>query len=518
MFLMNRPDAFRNYQRNIGPYSRDIVGLPLYPYQCEWADYVLGVVADHRSETVCVEMPRQSGKNETSAQLETAILAKHGRVGGSLVKCAPTWKPQIVNSKLRFDERSKAVMRRLPFLKFKPSMGYIYQCGAAQIQFLSADPHASVVGATASLLMEVDEAQDVDPAKFNKDFSPMRASTGAPIVAYGTTWTDATLLETFKADVQEGRAAGRVFRVLPEVVSDANPAYGDFVDAEVRRLGRDHPLVKTQYFLEALPSAGRMLKPDHLALMLGTHKRAEQRTAQRQIVAGIDFAGADEVAGELVSLASASARDSVAVTVGAVEWLTVAEGLTVPRVEILARYEWTNVNPVTIHTALYELLANKWKVNKVHCDATGIGSASTAFLQSALDKHGDGRVTGVTFDGAWTSHTRLAFQYLACIYGARIVDYQAGFDPLAVAGQETPDRADVDRHAWWQRGHARLEAKPGQKVRAYVAESEGHDDLLYSELLMVDAAYNVGSPQVITSGQVDFYQHGTEQRFDLFVA
>ena len=80
-------------------------------------------------------------------------------------------------------------------------------------------------------------------------------------------------------------------------------------------------------------------------------------------------------------------------------------------------------------------------------------------------------------------------------------------------------RDDVDRHAWWQRGHARLEAKPGQKVRAYVPESEGHDDLLYSELLMVDAAYNVGSPQVITSGQVDFYIHGQQQPgFDLFAA
>ena len=43
---------------------------------------------------------------------------------------------------------------------------------------------------------------------------------GAPIVAYGTTWTDSTLLETFKADVIEGRTAGRVFRVLPEVVTD----------------------------------------------------------------------------------------------------------------------------------------------------------------------------------------------------------------------------------------------------------------------------------------------------------
>jgi hypothetical protein len=509
---MNRVSAFRSYQSDMHLFSRDVIGLPLYPYQVEWANYLAAVVAERRTETIVVEMPRQSGKNETSAQVEVALLARHGRRGGNIVKCAPVWKPQIVNSKERFEARAAAAQRRLTFLAFKPSQGYKYRCGQAGISFLSADPQASVMGDTASLLMEVDEAQDVNRDKFNKDFSPMRASTGAPIIAYGTTWTDDTLLEEFKRAVLEGRTPGRVFRVTPEVVGDSNPRYWDFVESEIARLGsRDHPFIKTQYFLEALPTAGRMLKPEHLELMVGEHARQIQRGSEAQIVAGVDFAGAAETA-TLVSLGSPSSRDSVALSIGAVDWQTLLVGgddtagkLLVPRIRLLARYEWVNVNPVTLHSTLYEILWQRWKVDRVHCDATGIGATSTAFLAAAINKAGRERVQGVTFDSAWATQTNLAFQYLATVYGGRLRDYKPGFDALQVAGAETVDAGDVDRHAWWQRGHAKLEGRPGQRVRAYVPANEGHDDLLVSEMLMIDAAYNVGQPQKMQSGRVEFY-------------
>ncbi len=502
---MNRGEAFAAYQRSMLLFSRDLIGLQLHPYQVDWADYVVEVVAERRNETIVVEMPRQSGKNEASAQLEVALLARFGKSGGDIVKCAPTWKPQIVNSKLRLDARSKPVMQKLKFLKIKPSMGYMYRCGRAVIAFLSAEPNASVVGATASLLLEIDEAQDVDKATFNKKFSPMRASTAAPLVAYGTAWTDDTLLETFKTDVAEGRSAGRYFRVLPEVVAESNPAYGDFVDAEVRRLGREHPFVKTQYFLETLKSAGRVLDAQKLRLMLGSHERQDRRSDQAQIVAGLDFAGADEETTEISSLANASGRDSVALTIGAVEHVKLIDGLILPHVRILARYEWVNINPVTLHSTLYELLANRWKVNRAHCDGTGIGATSTAFLAKAINKPGKEVIVAKTFDGQLALHTELAFGYLAAINGARLVDYKVSFDPLEVSGQESADERDPDRHVWWQRGHARLEARPSKRVRIYVPDSEGHDDILISEMLLMQAADEVGLPVRATSGQINFY-------------
>lgn len=496
----------------MGLFSARAVGLPLYPYQIQWANYCLASMAAGRIETITIEMPRQSGKNETSAQLEVAALARFGKRGGSIVKCAPTFKPQIVNSRARFGQRADMVTERIKWLKFKPSMGYIYSYKRASIHFLSAEPSASVVGATASLAMEVDEAQDVNQAKFDKDFSPMRASRGAPIIAYGTTWTDDTLLERFKADVLEGRSRGKVIRVLPDVVARDNPAYGLFVDSEVGRLGREHPFVKTQYFLEPLKSAGRMLNRQQMELMIGNHPRQDRRKEESLIVAGVDFAGADEELSDIVSLATASARDSVGLTVGAVVWVKVADGLMLPRIRTLARYEWVNVNPVTLHNALYELLWSRWRVNLCYCDATGIGATGTAMLAKAINKMGQAeRVQGITFDSAWNTQTQLAFNYLAAINNGHLQDYQPvgddsqPFDPIAIAGQPAPP---TDRHQqiWWQRGHARLEAKAGQRVRMYVPSSEGHDDMLLSDALMVHAAYNAGQPQTMTGASVDFYR------------
>jgi len=496
--LMNRREAFQRYQSDIFLFSRDIIGLPLRSYQVPWAQYICEAIAEARNEIITVEMPRQSGKNETSSQIQVWALSRFGKRGGAATKTAPTYKPQIVNSMLRFDQRASMAMGRMPFLGFRSSHGYIKRCHRAELHFLSADPNASVVGATASLFMEVDEAQDVDQAKYDKDFSPMRASTGAPVIAYGTTWTDTTLLERFKADVSEGRAKGRVFRITPEQVADANPRYGEFVDSEVARLGRDHPLVKTQYFLELLPNAGRMLKRQQLLLMHGDHERKERREGERQIVAGLDFAGADEDAGDLVSLSNQSSRDSVALTIGALEWVKIATGIVEPHVRILARYEWSNVNPVSLHTTLYDVLWNRWRVDRCHCDATGIGSTSTAFLAQAINGKGGNseRIVAQTFDSAWTAHTEEAFNYLAAVNGVRLLDYQQSFDVLQVAGADMADPEDTDKRAWWQRGHARLDAKPGKKVKASVPDAEGHDDLIRSELLMVNAAYNAGAPQI----------------------
>lgn len=493
--MTSKLEAFRRYQSDIALFSRDVIGTPLHPYQTEWAQYILDVVVAKRNETIVIEMPRQSGKNEASSQLQVAILARCGGTGGDMVKIAPTFKPQIVNSKARFELRSKQAQRRLPFLNFKPSMGYIYKCNRASISFLSADPQASVVGATASLCLEVDEAQDIDATKLAKDFNPMRASTGAPVIAYGTTWTDDTPLETFKRDIEEGRARGRYFRVLPDVVAESNPAYGEFVDSEVRRLGREHPFIKTQYFLEVLATAGRMLNLQQLELMIGQHARREKREHETQVVAGLDFAGADEQTEELVSLASVSKRDSVALSIGAVDWVQIVEGLVVPYVRCLARYEWVNVNPISLHTVLYQLLHDTWRVDRVHADATGIGETGTALLAASLNRANRERVIAIKFDSAWNTHTRLAFNYLAAVNGGRFKDYkEPGFNPIELARQEDPDISDPHRHAWWQRGHAKLQGKPGQKVRTYVPSAEGHDDLLRSDELLLDAAHAIGRP------------------------
>ena len=141
-------------------------------------------------------MSRQAGKNELSAHIECYLLALFQNRGGSLVKVAPTQRPQVVNSIQRL-----STMLGNPLLKDRWEAGARLHdpagLGQGDIPF-GPGRFASVVGATASLLMEFDEAQDIDPFKHDRDFVPMTASTNAPRVYYGTAWDDSTLLERVK--------------------------------------------------------------------------------------------------------------------------------------------------------------------------------------------------------------------------------------------------------------------------------------------------------------------------------
>ena len=507
---MNRSErrraAYRRMREDVAEFSAHALEMPLREYQKVWARQIYAAGMSRTNQTIVVEMSRQSGKNETAAQLEVALLAANAGRGGDIVKTAPTWKPQIVNSKRRFEARARQAKRRLSFLNFRGTQGYIVECGAASIQFLSASPTADVVGATASILLEVDEAQDVAPAKYDKDFAPMRASTGAPVALYGTAWTTDTLLAQFAEKVQAGALAGSYHRIPWDIVAAEVPVYGEFVQSEIRRLGIDHPLIRTQYLLIPLESGGYMLTDQQLRQVIGRHPRQAAREGEAQIVVGIDFAGADEAAGSIeMLLASGGSRDSVAVTVASVTWHPLIAGadqtaaMEWPEIQILDRYEWTNVRPDAVHHALIDIVENKWQADRIHCDATGIGETSTAFLAAALP-NGAQRVVGQKFDAAWKTHTRLAFNLIAQINSGRLHDYattEADGDPLIWArASEQPPAGNVTARAWHQRGHARLEARPGQRVRAYVPDNEGHDDLLIADMLAVDAALAGPRPYV----------------------
>jgi hypothetical protein len=174
--------------------------------------------------------PRQSGKNELQAQLETYLLCCFYLMDAEMVKVSPTWKPQTLNAMRRLERvlSSNLIAGHL----WTKESGYIYRCGKARIYFFSGQPRSNIVGATANILLEVDEAQDVLPAKFDKDIAPMAASTNATRVFWGTAWTSRTLLArelraARKAQQKDG--IQRVFVLTADDVSSEVPAYGDFV-------------------------------------------------------------------------------------------------------------------------------------------------------------------------------------------------------------------------------------------------------------------------------------------------
>src|SRR5205814_3410680 len=163
----------------------------LRPYQLEVAQAVARSVIEGQRLTFTVLFPRQAGKNELSAQLEAFLLHRWSLRGGSLVKAAPTFRPQIVTSRLRLERMLEGRPTRG---KWRTRLGYIVELEAASCTFLSAQPDSHVVGATASLLLEADEAQDIEPEKWDRDLVPMAASGAATRVLYGTPWTEDTLL------------------------------------------------------------------------------------------------------------------------------------------------------------------------------------------------------------------------------------------------------------------------------------------------------------------------------------
>ena len=198
--------------------------LELRPYQREAARAIVESVMRGEGHIFTVEIARQGGKNEISAQVEMFLLGLHAWRGGDIIKCAPTFAPQLQVSMRRLWARlSRSPLRQVARLgKAQISVA------AARIHFLSADPHANVVGHTASLLLEVDEAQDVDPDKFDRDFRPLAAAHNATTVLYGTAWHDRTLLERAKqANLEAERRDGirRHFEYDWQAVAAAHPEY-----------------------------------------------------------------------------------------------------------------------------------------------------------------------------------------------------------------------------------------------------------------------------------------------------
>src|ERR1041384_573568 len=101
--LTPREQGLRRLLADIDLFSRHVVGVPLRPYQLEPARAILDSVFTRRGRTFTVMMSRQAGNNELSAQLEAYLLNLFQRKGGVIVKAAPTFRPQIVNSMLRLE-------------------------------------------------------------------------------------------------------------------------------------------------------------------------------------------------------------------------------------------------------------------------------------------------------------------------------------------------------------------------------------------------------------------------------
>ncbi len=415
----------KRYITDFRAFSAQAEGFCLRNYQWEAAQAILNAIQRMQSDALVVMFPRQSGKNTLQAQLEAYLLWRYQWKAVEMVKVSPTWKPQSINAMQRLESVLQA--NRLTRRHWRKESGYIYRCGKARLVFFSGSLHTNIVGATASLLLQLDEAQDILPEKYDKDIAPMAAASNAPVVFWGTAWTAETLLgrelrAAQRLEQRDGRK--RAFVLDATRVAQEVPAYGHFVEQQVQRLGRQHPLVRTQYFSEEISTEGRLFSAARLALMQGNHSVQYQPQANECYALLMDVGGEEhnglsaETTATTPLLTQASGqRDSSALTVVQLVFSLSADQVDKRIVyQVVQRYEWTGL----AHTVLYgqvKALMEHWQARYLVIDASGLGMGLASFLQQAFV----GRVIPFVFTAQ--SKSRLGWDFIALIESGRYKEY-----------------------------------------------------------------------------------------------
>lgn len=468
-------------------------GFALRDYQLPPAEAVLQSILDRSGEQFAVMFSRQAGKDEMLAQIVACVLMMHRQTGGSVVLAAPTFHPQATLMRDRLYDRLR--------FKFSPPLlrlhqGYVVQLGAASARFLSASPQANQRGQTASLMLVANEAQDIDPAVWDTVFTPMAASTNASTLFLGTAWRRNTLLSRAIAHLTgRERTDGmeRVWRVDWQAVAAVLPDYGRHVEARIAELGRHHPAIRTEYFLEELDDVGRLFSEQRLAHLRGTHPRRHAAQPGKRYALLIDVAGEDETPVDVGAFDPDARRDSTAITVVEIgtsgnEVEPAVPGWTgsalerrsrLPVYRVVDRLALTGARTVAVHARVVDLAVNVWKASAVVVDATGIGAGLAAFLEASL---GNGRTPArvVPFVFSAASKSQLGWEFTSLIEAGRFKEYADDSLDGTPAARITA--------AYWQQLREvtfRTSPGPGKLLQWSVPPGRGHDDLVMSAALVV---------------------------------
>ena len=444
---------------------------PLRPYQAAVREAVLASVRAGAGHTFSVMVSRQGGKNELSARLEAELLLRSLDREADGIKCAPTFEPQGRISLRRLWTR----LEDLGVARFASiEQGHCVRLGRARQFFLSAEPAAHVVGHTVHLLLEVDEAQDVDAATFDQRFRPMASTTNSTTVYYGTAWTETDLLAEMRRrhlELERRDGVRRHFEVTWEEVARHNPAYATFVTAERERLGEDHPLFVTQYLLRPLASGGRLFSAAQRALLAGAHERlagpgGARKRALLGYVAGLDVGGEAFAGGGR----RVGGPDRTVLTIARVLAPAADAVVQEPQLEVVEQAAWQGTGHAELIGGLGRLLREVWRVRRLVIDATGVGEG----LASALAAQRGGPAI-VRLRLTEQRKSDLGYGLLAAVNAGRLRLYRA-------------DGSAEHQATWGEIALARAEYRAGRRLAWFVDPAEGHDDFLMSLALTVEAA------------------------------
>ena len=419
---MNEENMFKRNASD--PIWRSIVknNCFLRSYQADALRNIFDAVMSGQGGRFAVMFPRQSGKNETQAQLEAAIMAASQHTGGNIIKIIPTEKNQgkVSTERLTAVLNGVQVRKRTspPVRGKKDEITY----GSTRVRCLSASPNSAIVGATADLLLEVDEAQMVPTDKYDREAAPMAASTNAVQVFWGTAWDDQPLLsrETRLAR-QEEETDGRkhVFTTTAIEVGKEVPEYERFVRQQIKQLGREHPAIRTQFFCEEITDLTSMFTADRMNRMKGEHKALSAPERDHCYVFLIDVAGSDEIQPkDKRAHGFSDRRDATVVTICDV---TLPEGKDYDA----KNFVWKVVGRRLFRNLPSEMLQEKicqeidlWDPRKIIIDHSGLG----AMLCDVLSVKYKSKVYPVDITAA--NKTKMAWDFLAMVDTGRWIEHQ----------------------------------------------------------------------------------------------
>ncbi len=439
-------------------FALGFLGVKLRPYQRQAVDAIVRSVLDRDGRSFVLLFARQSGKDELLANLILYLMARFAEAGISIVCAQPTFRPQTVTAMLRIQERAG----QRPFFAlggFRRMHGFLYKFLSARVAYLSADPSASVVGATADRLLIINEAQDVQTDIYDRRFAPMAASGNATRVFSGTAWTGDTLLDRERrlaAWQEQEDGVRRVFVVDGEQVARSNRHYARFLKQEIAKMGRGHPLIRTQYFCENVDAQSRMFTPAHRALMQPDPEfsRSPNANGRMPVAFLLDVAGQEETSMSSAALPSSGtvfdphsnpARDAVTLRIIQVDLSTLST-LHAPTYRAVHLQQWTGQNHITVFAQL-KALAESWHPQHIVIDATGVGEGLWAMLDRAFPM----RVIPVKFTQSLKSE--LGYGFLAIVNTGRFRDQclveGVAEESLAHQSQNAsaffPSRLQIDR-------------------------------------------------------------------------
>jgi len=467
-------------------------------------------VLRRRGHEFLLVFPRQSGKNEAVAQMLVYLLTLLQRAGGQMVYGAVG--DGLGRGMRRLEQRLDTPWTRGQWRReARPAR---YTLGRAAVVFLSSHPRAASRGETADHLLVIDEAQDQDAAHIEAVFTPMRAARNATAVYLGTVRQTTDFLWVKKGELESATAADgiqRVFMVEPETVAAENGAYGAFLAEQVRRYGRNHPIVAAEYFLEPHDGRGGLFPAWRLALMRGGHARLRAPRPDERYVATIDLAGQDEAAMTGETALRNPGRDYTVATIFRVVETADEGGPAYEAVDVLVDHGSRHFQAAPGRPRLADVLLaylRHWGAAHTIIDASGVGQGLADWLSDRLGASG---VTAFQLGGA-AAKARLGSDFLALIdtgrfrYWAEDSPYddawwfqqQAAGCAYSLAGQGRFDR-DL---RWGVPAAARLTTPNGAEPL--------HDDRLLSAALVAELERRRQQGTLLLGASISQVVHGRD--------